>query len=101
MAKKEMKKNNDDTTATEEASKEASKEAESEGQLGALEWRECGVGTLRLLAPKDDDQLDPAESAANAASAASAASGRLVMRRDKTETVILNASLKVRTLPNN
>jgi hypothetical protein len=49
--------------------------------LSAYEWRECGVGQLRVLSPADD--------AGRAASV-----GRVVMRREKTEALILNVSVR-------
>jgi hypothetical protein len=64
--------------ASEVAVEAKSSETASAKETPSWEWRECGVGTLRLLVPNLETP----------------SAGRVVMRRDKTETLLLNVSLK-------
>jgi hypothetical protein len=58
-----------------EEEKPKTEEKEVRGAIGQNEWRECGVGNIRLLVRKVGS------------------GGRLVMRREKTEALILNVNI--------
>ena len=69
--------------------------------LPAFEWRECGVGHLRVLSPASPFSASEAACSKEGKAAAAEetqqqqrAAGRVVMRREKTEALILNVSVR-------
>jgi len=86
------------------AADEGSDSSSSSGagsSLPAFEWRECGVGHLRVLSPASPFSASEAACSKEGKAAAAEetqqqqrAAGRVVMRREKTEALILNVSVR-------
>lgn len=82
------------SSAGDEDSSASSSSSGAGSSSPAFEWRECGVGHLRVRSPAAETASSKEGASASGEEKQQRAAGRVVMRREKTEALILNVSVR-------